>query len=397
MTSVQGNIKDKNGNKVIPNTSSMAVWDAAKGQALSATLANTPDMGVLGYPNFSTVVNYAAGDRVYNLNKIWEFNQAHTGAWNAAHVDEISLDSIVSDALALITFLNKALGKYAQVSNITLAQSVSGKYVNTSGVEVVATGYGISAPFTLNFGDILLIPSASAVPAACSVVSRIVQRTYDKVIVYTYTYNQTDPTLYDTATADYDSSLVYTAVYDTTGETPVLTGWTRNGQTYTTLPATRQVTESYYEPLVKQAVSAMPDTGYYVYLCPKEMTVVVSGLTATVSGGVCQTVGLGIFKNIVSNFLSMPGQNTVAQALCDLEGRVSGLTDYIKNLRNIDLENQPKVCGADWTLQCDGAPTFGAMFIGQWCHAKINNKINIYRSISVTNAAADWVLVAVQS
>jgi hypothetical protein len=149
--------------------------------------------------------------------------------------------------------------------------------------------------------------------------------------------------------------------------------------------------------LFKQAVAAMPDTGYYVYLCPETMNVVISGFTATVDGGVAIKVGWGIFKNIVSNFLSMPGQNALAQSLCDLDARINSIADYIKNIRNIDLENQPKICGADWTISCDGAPTFGAMFVGQWCHATIDNKVNIYRSIKVTNSASDWVLVAVQS
>lgn len=297
-----------------------------------------------------------------------------------------------------IKYIARDFGRYASSSNVTLVKDISGKYIDKDTAKPVANAsYAISTSIALTKGDILLIPSASAVLAACSVVSRVVTRTYNKVIVYTYTYDETDPTLYSTATADYDQTIVYTASYDLSDVTPVFLGWIRDGQTYQTLPATREVTESYYEPLFKQAVAAMPDTGYYVYLCPETMNVVISGLTATVDGGIAIKVGWGIFKNIVSNFLSMPGQNALAQSLCDLDARINGIADYIKNIRNIDLENQPKICGADWTISCTGAPTFGAMFVGQWCHATIESKVNIYRSISVTNSASDWVLVAVQS
>ena len=90
------------------------------------------------------------------------------------------------------------------------------------------------------------MPSAQAVPASVSVIARLVDRTYQKVVAYIYTYRTDYPELPATATADYDSSLVYTAVYDETGETPTLTGWTRDGQAYTTLPATHEVNEQFY-------------------------------------------------------------------------------------------------------------------------------------------------------
>ena len=192
-----------------------------------------------------------------------------------------------------VLFIERGLGKYESIRSITLQQAIAGKYVNVNGQEVSASGYGISAELQLNAGDIMLVPSASAVPADVSLFARIVTRTYDKVITYAYTYRQDYPQLPLTATADYNPALIYTAQYDESGETPVLTGWLMGGQTYTTLPATREVTESYYEPLMKQAVSAMPSTGYYVYLCPTAMTIVVSGYTATVNGGVAMVVCIG--------------------------------------------------------------------------------------------------------
>ena len=53
MSDKQGFIKDYQGNHVVPNTSTQAVLDTAKNQALSATLADTPDKDALGYPAFS--------------------------------------------------------------------------------------------------------------------------------------------------------------------------------------------------------------------------------------------------------------------------------------------------------------------------------------------------------
>ena len=308
----------------------------------------------------------------------------------------------VDDIAALIRnrvlYMEQCFGKYDTKREITLSQAKAGKYVSVAGEEVSASGYGISNSIDLLAGDILLIPSAQAVPADVSPVARIVTRTYQKVINYAYTYQQANPELYDTATADYDQTLVYTAVYDTSGETPVLTGWTRGGQTYQTLPATHEVTEIYYEPLIKQSVAAMPSTGYYIYLCPQAMAVVISGLTATVSGGVCLAVGWGIFKNIVSNFLSMPGQNTVAQAFAVLIAAIDGLKAQLDNLGetktvSIDFENSPKLCGQDMYIVGSGAPASPVVptMIGQE-YLDVTNK-KCYKAFSITNSVSDWVLL----
>ena len=297
-----------------------------------------------------------------------------------------------------INFIEKSFGKYDAVRQIVLQQAKSDKYVNTDGGETTASGYGISTPITLNAGDILLIPSAQAVPASVSVVARMVDRTYQKVIAYIYTYRTDYPELPATATADYDSTLVYTAVYDESGDTPVLTGWTRAGQTYTTLPATREVSEQFYEPLVRQAVSAMPSTGYYIYLSPTAMTVVVSGLTATVNGGTSLVVGWGIFKNITTNFVGAPGQSVLAQAFAVLFAAIDGLKAQLENLGetkavSIDFENSPKLCGQDMYLTGDGAPASPNVptMIGQE-YLDVTNK-KCYKAFSVTGAISDWVLL----
>ena len=319
--------------------------------------------------------------------------------------NEVQRDAVVDAKVADITnlqdnvtFINKSFGKYAGEREITLQQEKDGRYVNTDGGETTASGYGISTPVSLNAGDILLIPSAQAVPASVSVVARMVDRTYQKVIAYIYTYRTDYPELPATATADYDATLVYTAVYDESGDTPALTGWTRDGETYTTLPATREVREQFYEPLVRQAVSAMPSTGYYIYLSPTAMTVVISGLTATVNGGTALVVGWGIFKNITTNFVGAPGQSVLAQAFAVLFAAIDGLKAQLDNLGetkavSIDFENSPKLCGQDMFLTGDGAPESPNVptMVGQE-YLDVTNK-KCYKAFSVTGAISDWVLL----
>lgn len=297
-----------------------------------------------------------------------------------------------------VQFLERGLGKYDNTRSITLQQVTAGKYVNVNGQEVSASGYGISAEVQLNAGDIMLVPSASPVPADVSLFARIVTRTYDKVINYTYTYRQDYPELPATAVADYNPALIYTAQYDESGDTPVLTGWAMGGQTYTTLPATRTVTESYYEPLMKQAVAAMPSTGYYVYLCPTSMTIVVSGYTATVNGGVALVVGLGIFKNIATNFIGAPGQAVIAQAFAQVFGEIEGLKAQLDNLGDVraicvNSEDMPKVQNYPMIIYGSGAPSAPNVpaFIGQKYLDTSNKKE--YTAFSVTNSVSDWVLM----
>ena len=322
---------------------------------------------------------------------------AITNALNTA-LANYATSSQMTDAVNRILFLERGLGKYDNTRSVTLQQATAGKYVNVNGQEVSASGYGISSEVQLNAGDIMLVPSASAVPADVSLFARIVTRTYDKVINYTYTYRQDYPELPATATADYNPALIYTAQYDESGDTPVLTGWAMGGQTYTTLPATRTVTESYYEPLMKQAVAAMPSTGYYVYLCPTSMTIVVSGYTATVNGGVALVVGLGIFKNIATNFIGAPGQAVIAQAFAQLLGEIEGLKAQLDNLGEtravcINSEDMPKVQNYPMIIYGSGAPSAPNVpaFIGQKYLDTTNKKE--YTAFSVTNSVSDWVLM----
>ena len=340
------------------------------------------------------------GTTTIDLSGYYTAQQTDTAITNALNtaLANYATSSQMTDAVNRILFLERGLGKYDNTRSITLQQATAGKYVNVNGQEVSASDYGISDEVQLNAGDIMLVPSASPVPADVSLFARIVTRTYDKVINYTYTYRQDYPQLPLTATADYNPALIYTAQYDESGDTPVLNGWAMGGQTYATLPATREVTESYYEPLMKQAVAAMPSTGYYVYLCPTSMTVVVSGYTATVNGGVALVVGLGIFKNIATNFIGAPGQAVIAQAFAQLLGEIEGLKAQLDNLGEtravcINSEDVPKVQNYPMIVYGTGAPSAPNVpaFIGQKYLDTTNKKE--YTAFSVTNSVSDWVLM----
>ena len=228
-----------------------------------------------------------------------------------------------------VRHIERDFGMYPNPTEYVLAVGVSGKYIDKdSGLEVANSNYSISQPFSLKAGDILLVPSASAVTAACSVVSKKVTNTYDKVIIYAYTYDEFGRI--NTATADYNPSLVYTAYYESDEQTTP-TDWMIGGEHIAELPQTHEVTESFYEPLVKQSVAGMPDTGYYVYLASQAMDVVVSAYNATINGGHAIIAGWGIFKNIATNFVGIDKQRVIAEAIADLFAQVEGINEKLTN------------------------------------------------------------------
>ena len=237
---------------------------------------------------------------------------------------------VITNALAdSLSRILRDFGMYANPTEYVLAVGVSGKYIDKdSALEVANGNYSISQPFSLKAGDILLVPSASAVAAACSVVSKKVTNTYNKVIIYAYTYDEFGRI--NTATADYNSSLVYTAYYESDEQTTP-TDWMIGGEHIAELPETHEVTESFYEPLVKQSVAGMPDTGYYVYLASQAMDVVVSAYNATINGGHAIIAGWGIFKNIATNFVGIDKQRVIAEAIAALFAQVEGINEKLTN------------------------------------------------------------------
>ena len=142
MSNKQGYIKDYNGNKMLPETTSMLVLDVAKEQALSQTLANTPDKSVLGFPAFSTVTAYAVGDVVYYDNKLWRFTAAHAAdQWDENDVTEYTVADLVNDLKAGLV-AGDIVAKIAENLESWAGESVSANYEQTAAVDT--TGGTIS-------------------------------------------------------------------------------------------------------------------------------------------------------------------------------------------------------------------------------------------------------------
>lgn len=142
MSNKQGYIKDYNGNKMLPETTSTLVLDVAKEQALSQTLVNTPDKSVLGFPAFSTVTAYPVGEVVYNINKLWKFTTAHTaGQWDENDVTEYTVADLVADLKAGLV-AGDIVAKIAENLESWAGESVSANYEQTAAVDT--TGGTIS-------------------------------------------------------------------------------------------------------------------------------------------------------------------------------------------------------------------------------------------------------------
>ena len=325
--------------------------------------------------------------------------------YTKAQADAIT--NALADSLSRIL---RDFGMYLNPTEYVLVVGVSGKYIDKdSALEVANGNYSISQPFSLKAGDILLVPSASAVTAACSVVSKKVTNTYDKVIIYAYTYDEFGRI--NTATADYNPSLVYTAYYESDEQTTP-TDWMIGGEHIAELPQTHEVTESFYEPLVKQSVAGMPDTGYYVYLASQAMDVVVSAYNATINGGHAIIAGWGIFENVATNFVGIDKQRVIAEAIADLFAQVEGINEKLTNgldrlsvkHLHIDREISGLNIAGTFCLQGAGVPSasvvpvnwdFGRygdwkgipQFIGQE-YVDITNKV-CYKACGI-DAVSDW-------
>lgn len=138
----QGYIKDYNGNKMLPETTSTLVLDVAKEQALSQTLVNTPDKSVLGFPAFSTVTAYAVDDVVYYDNKLWRFTTAHAAdQWDENDVTEYTVADLVNDLKDGLVGGN-IVAKLAENIESWAGESVSANYEQTAAVDT--TGGTIS-------------------------------------------------------------------------------------------------------------------------------------------------------------------------------------------------------------------------------------------------------------
>ena len=132
----QGNIKDFQGNKIVPNTSSVAVLDVERQQALSASLMALVEKNSLGFPDFTTIEAHAVDDKVFYDRKLWVFTAAlaQGEAWDATKVREFSLKEYV-DALKTAIEDGTVEAKIAENLESWAGESVSSNYVQTTAVD----------------------------------------------------------------------------------------------------------------------------------------------------------------------------------------------------------------------------------------------------------------------
>ena len=143
MSNKQGNIKDFDGNYVSPTTVTHLVYDAAKDQALSQTLYDTPDKGALGFPSFSTVTAYSEGDIVYYNNGLWQFIADHdAGAWNGAQVEAYSVKDFVNDSVPEDAQLAENIKSWAERDALNVGDDWTDAIRTTAGDQSVDSAKG---------------------------------------------------------------------------------------------------------------------------------------------------------------------------------------------------------------------------------------------------------------
>ena len=155
MSTKQGYIKDYNGNKMIPETTTVMVLDVAKEQALSQTLLNTPDKSVLGFPAFSTVTAYVVGDVVYYDNKLWKFTADHAAdQWDENDVTEYTVADLVNDLKAGI-LSGDVVAKLAENLESWEGEAMSRDYVQTAYVETTGGDISIDSSLPANLKSVV--------------------------------------------------------------------------------------------------------------------------------------------------------------------------------------------------------------------------------------------------
>lgn len=143
MSNRQGKLKDYAGNYVSPVTTAALVYDAAKDQALSQTLRDTPDKDALGYPDFSTVTAYAAGDVVYYSNKLWRFTVDHAaGAWNENDVEAVDVKTLLDETSPEDAQLAENLKSWAERDALSVTDTFTDAVRTTAGDTSIVSDAG---------------------------------------------------------------------------------------------------------------------------------------------------------------------------------------------------------------------------------------------------------------
>lgn len=311
---------------------------------------------------------------------------------NALQTTSKEITGAINEVKESNDFLNRNLGEYGTAISLPMTVGMSGKYIDTDGQEQSNPSMGISAPVSILAGNIYLLQCGAALGTGVSVFSRKATNTYDKVIDYSYTYNE-DGTI-ATATADYDPSLVYTYSYDEESHATITDN---EGEVVQELPATHNVTESFYEPLFRTNDASMPKLGYYLLLCTKDMEVVVSAGITDITDKSLLGVRYGIFSSIATNFVGAPGQKVIAQAFAELFAIVQALSDQVDRAGHLkvdvlDMANLPKVCGEEMFVTGDGAPANPPTVPFQEFYDNTNKKFYKAKGVlSDTPTTGDWI------
>lgn len=143
MSNRQGKLKDYAGNYVSPVTTAALVYDAAKDQALSQTLRDTPDKDALGYPDFSTVTAYAAGDVVYYSNKLWRFTADHAaGAWDENDVEAVDVKTLLTETSPEDAQLAENLKSWAERDALSVEDTFTEAVRTTAGDTSIVSDAG---------------------------------------------------------------------------------------------------------------------------------------------------------------------------------------------------------------------------------------------------------------
>lgn len=155
MSNKQGYIKNYQGDKMLPQSTTTMITDVAKAQALSQTLADTPDKGVLGFPAFSTVTSYVVGDVVYYDNQLWKFKVDHAADdWDADDVDEYTVKDLVDDLQAGLVS-GDIVAKLAENLESWEGEALSSKYVQTAAVETTGGTISIDSSIPANLDSVV--------------------------------------------------------------------------------------------------------------------------------------------------------------------------------------------------------------------------------------------------
>jgi len=139
-----------NNNPQAPRTFAKLVVDSAKSRTLDQSLAKLVESPSLGFPEFSTVVNYSEGDPCFYDRRLWKAKEGgHTaGAWNAAHFEEFSVKDYV-DAIATVidAQLAEIFENFAR-NNGLYVDFTAGNALNILSEDVVTeqTTLGVTAP-----------------------------------------------------------------------------------------------------------------------------------------------------------------------------------------------------------------------------------------------------------